>query len=242
MIYICAWGSADDRSDAWLWSTVPSACRCAAGRAPKTCSPGCAATFHGFITSCSTALDRLFPPGDPRRKIIFAFDRLCKAPDAQFFLKAISAATCPKGVVIGRGPPPPPLPPGMCEISINSNLNGPVTLNKDKSSAGIPGWNAHHTKLSIVTWAGRKNVLKNADGGSFSDMCDRFLTCSVSRSLHPAGCRLMTHMYDVVMCTLGISTSGQLQERRTQSDTTYGLRLSKILQGKSIARPPTAMA
>ena len=55
-------------------------------------------------------------------------------------------------------------PPAMCNVVVNSDLDGPVVDNT------IAGWNTHNCNAYIVDWQGRVGVLKNEDAGGFSDI------------------------------------------------------------------------
>lgn len=50
------------------------------------------------------------------------------------------------------------------EILVNAELKGKIV------DGTVAGWNTHNTKLTKVTWKGRKDVLRNQDGGGFSEV------------------------------------------------------------------------
>jgi hypothetical protein len=51
-----------------------------------------------------------------------------------------------------------------CNVIVNSNIKGTVVENT------LSGWETHNCRISIVDFQGRSGVLKNEDGGSFSEV------------------------------------------------------------------------
>jgi len=107
----CPWDQINDQA-----SAVDKICcgangaSCPHHQAPKgKCSPACAAAVHAFTTDCAETLAAIMPAANDKRKAaIFGFEKTCVAgQDPKFFVKAIMAAKCPKGVKKPHGPVPP---------------------------------------------------------------------------------------------------------------------------------------